>query len=93
MKYFKKFVLKWHVLGLSLDELVEQYTERNGMGKYCCKLCGKYLRDRTDAKRHIESKHFPTNGAYICPSCSKSLNTYSALKCHLKQCIEQTQLN
>lgn len=69
-------------IGLStFDDLASQYIAKNG-NKYCCSLCGKVSRDLTDAKRHLESIHFPSDGGYECQICNSNFKTWNALSCH-----------
>ena len=69
-------------VGLSnFDDLAAQYLSRDG-NKYFCSLCGKVSRDVTDAKRHLESKHFPSVGGYECQICNSNFKTWNALSCH-----------
>ena len=72
---------------LAMTYLISEY------GHYTCGICGKILRDRTDGKRHLEAKHFPTDGAYSCNLCGKSMNTVNALKSHKNKCGASAMLN
>ena len=65
----------------SFDDLAAQYIAKDG-SKYSCSLCGKVSRDVTDAKRHLESKHFPSDGGYECQICNSNFKTWNALSCH-----------
>ena len=61
-----------------------------GFGKdkeLMCKICGKMNKDWTKAKSHLESIHFPTEGAYSCRICGKVKNTKKALRCHERKCV------
>jgi len=71
-----------------LEDLAKLYLTRNERGSYLCGLCGKELRDKHNAKTHLECKHFPTDGGYVCQSCGKVMNTKNALNCHAKSCTK-----
>ena len=70
----------------SLEELARLYLSRTCSGSYQCGMCGKELRDKHNAKTHLECKHFPTQGGYTCNFCGKTMNTKNALNCHAKSC-------
>lgn len=71
----------------NLDELALKYLVREPEGTYLCNICYKRLRDKHNAKSHLECKHFPTDGAYSCSRCAKVFNTKNALNCHTKTCF------
>lgn len=67
----------------NFDDLVAQYIAKNGNNKtYSCSICEKVSRDLTDAKRHLEGIHFPSEAGYTCPSCESHFNTFQALSKH-----------
>ena len=70
-----------------MDELADRYLTREPRGAYICSICGKILRDKHNAKNHLECRHFPTVGGYSCTKCGKSLNTKNALNLHVKNCF------
>lgn len=80
------FKLDSFLTGLSdgghFDDLVTQYIVKNGNKTYSCSICEKVSRDLTDAKRHLESKHFPSESEYECQSCLSHFNTYQAFRKH-----------
>ena len=79
--------LKSSLIPGGIEELALTYLVREvGTRHYTCGLCGKGLRDRTDGKRHLEAKHFRTNGAYSCAHCGKCMNTFNGLKSHKGKC-------
>ena len=75
-----------HFLGLShggsFDDLATQYIQKNVNKTLTCSLCGKISRDFYDAKKHLESKHFPTDSGYECQSCNMHFNTFQAFSKH-----------
>jgi len=71
--------------GASLNELADMHLTKYN-GGYICNLCNKHTRDKTDAKRHLESKHFQNEFIYECDLCGKVLNTHMSLYCHKKSC-------
>ena len=40
------------------------------------------VRDRCDARRHLEAKHFPNLSSYKCNICEKPFRSLNALKSH-----------
>ena len=40
------------------------------------------VRDRCDARRHLEAKHFPNLSSYKCNICDKPFRSLNALKSH-----------
>ena len=51
----------------NFDDLVAQYIAKNENNKtYLCSICEKVSRDLTDAKRHLEGIHFPSEAGYTC---------------------------
>ena len=68
----------------TLDDLATFHLTRAAQG-YTCNVCQKWLRDKTDGKRHLESKHFPTNGGYMCPNCSRQFNTQNSMRMHTRE--------
>lgn len=73
-----------------LDDLAREHIQRQDTGKgreLLCKICGKINKDMTKAKSHLESIHFPTEGAYKCGRCGKVKNTKKALQGHERKCL------
>ena len=68
--------------GGSFDDLASQYIQKNVNKTLTCSLCGKISRDFYDAKKHLESKHFPTDSGYECQSCNHHFNTFQAFSKH-----------
>ena len=64
-----------------LDALAHNYLEKIGI-YYICTLCSQKCRDRSAAKLHLESKHFPTENGYSCDICGKQFNTKNAFNTH-----------
>ena len=81
----KKKLIYIIFLGTSLNELADMHLTKYN-GGYICNLCNKLVRDKTDAKRHLESKHFQNEFIYECDICGKVLNTSMSLYCHKKSC-------
>ena len=54
----------------------------SGGGRYKCLLCDRMVRDRCDARRHLEAKHFPNLSSYKCNICDKPFRSLNALKSH-----------
>ena len=68
--------------GGSFDDLATQYIQKNVNKTLTCSLCGKISRDLYDARKHLESKHFPTESGYECQSCNSHFNTFQAFSKH-----------
>jgi len=65
-----------------MKTLVDEHMYREPTGRYQCKLCDRSVRDKCDARRHLEAKHFPNLSDYPCNKCSKSFRSANALKGH-----------
>ena len=66
-----------------LDVLANRNIKELANNNYSCSICGWIFKQRNDAKLHVESKHFPTDGGYVCDVCGKRTNTYNAYKTHM----------
>lgn len=64
-----------------LEELARNYLDKQD-NMYICTICSRSAKDRYAAKMHLESKHFPTEGAYSCDLCGKYFNTKNAYNTH-----------
>jgi len=72
--------------GVSLADLALLHLTRFP-GGYTCNLCHKTFRDKTDGRRHLESKHFRSQQGYECDKCGKVLATQHSFQCHQKNCV------
>ena len=61
---------------------LDQYILTSEDGSYYCGICHQAMRDRSNIKRHIESKHFPNVFSYQCPECPHVVGTKRALQRH-----------
>ena len=52
-------------------------------GKWMCLTCGGECRDKTDLRRHIESKH--VNAEVICPICNNGYKTRESFSKHMSK--------
>ena len=68
-----------------LEELGQQHLVKQA-GGYQCNICGWIMKLRTNAKLHVESRHFPTLNGYYCELCRKYFNTLAAMKGHNVRC-------
>ena len=66
--------------GLALEYLVRDNSI------YQCTLCDKYGTNKDSMKMHLESLHFPTDGAYVCENCHLAFNTKRSFKHHKVSC-------
>lgn len=64
-----------------LEVLARNYLDKQD-NMYICTICSRSAKDRYAAKMHLESKHFPTEGAYSCDLCGKYFNTKNAYNTH-----------
>ena len=67
----------------SIADLASQYTTRNDDRSINCTICGKVSRDMYDAKKHLDSVHFPPSEGYACNVCGKVSKSRHALACHM----------
>ena len=81
MMYSNLFILFLERLEARLDQLGHKYLE-GGNGLYQCTVCMKTGKNRDAMKMHLESKHFPTDGAYECDFCDMVFNTKNSWKAH-----------
>ena len=51
--------------------------------KWFCRSCDVDFRDKTDCKRHIESKHIHCE--FVCPLCHKSHKSRQTYARHMKK--------
>ena len=61
--------------GNDLDEYSSKLTERENMGKFQCKLCGKISMSKSKAFNHVENIHFPGYYEYECDQCGEKFGT------------------
>ena len=61
-----------------LERLGVTYLTRNEDGMYECTVCLQQGKNKNMMKMHLESLHFPTDGAYVCEFCSQLFNTKKA---------------
>ena len=68
---------------LRLQELAALYLVRaEAGGPLQCTLCSKTFRDSFNAKRHLDSKHFPNPAGYACDVCAKVCKSWGVLINH-----------
>ena len=51
-------------------------------GAWNCVTCAQAFRDKTDLRRHVESKHLPKTVRYRCNLCNWSAKTTYAFRKH-----------
>ena len=80
-RHKKDFMI--HNLGqITKPQDLDQFLLTSEDGSYYCGICHQAMRDRSNIKRHIESKHFPNVFSYQCPECSHVVGTKQALLKH-----------
>jgi len=75
-----------------LEECLRTKMVRNESKTYTCTLCEKICGDLSNARFHLESKHFPNYDGYHCPVCNKFCKTKNALACHKVKCRRSLQV-
>lgn len=71
-------------VGKTLEEACESGLERVGGGKVLCLLCHRTWPSLSHARRHLEAKHFQSEG-YHCDVCDAYCRTKHALTCHISR--------
>ena len=61
------------------EELAVHMAKINGV--WVCTTCSSNFRDKTDCRRHVESKHIHTT-VYRCPHCAFTTNTEAKFRKH-----------
>ncbi len=66
-----------------VDELVMSMMRKmdDGSGRWRCVPCSAECRDKTDCRRHVESKH--VHADVICPICFNSYKTRDTFARHM----------
>ena len=72
----------------SIEDLLAIHMRRENK-RWFCNLCTRSMRDKCDARRHLESKHFPSYGAYACSHCGKQVNSKASLRSHQQLCLKE----
>ena len=85
-----KHPLNWNIwlfcvldVSNSIEEQVLSMMYRSDNGKWCCSVCGKDFRDKTDLRRHVDSTHIPNHPGYSCNYCGFVVKSKNALKGHI----------
>lgn len=65
-----------------MDSLVATMMSKSAAsGRWSCVPCATEFRDKTDLRRHVESKH--VDAEVICPICSNSYKTRETFSKHM----------
>ena len=62
---------------------MKKHMAESAEGGFVCLICGKYIRQRSNAKRHFEDVHNEGNNSYYCPSCDKSYKGKNSFRSHM----------
>jgi len=65
------------------EELVQFLTKDEVLNHYTCTLCLKIIKQRKDARNHVESIHFPNTFVYSCTVCDKTFNSQNTRNVHI----------
>ena len=68
----------------TLDEACENGLQKVDRGGVLCLYCSTTWPDRSKGRKHIEAKHFQTEG-YQCELCYSYCKTKHALECHMSK--------
>jgi len=71
----------------SKDFVAEEYIQKmcEGRANCVCTLCGKDFIQKSDAKRHIISKHSGIQQQVACSICCKTFKNQQTVKSHMRQ--------
>ena len=50
-----------------------------------CVLCGKFSKDRSNMRKHVENIHFPNSYIYHCKYCAETFGTRNSLNLHISK--------
>lgn len=64
---------------------------KNQDGQWICIPCQTGFRDKTDLRRHVESKHIAAE--VICPICSRSYKTRESFSKHMLKIHPEVAFN
>ena len=67
-------------------EDLDQFVLTSEDGSYFCGICNQAMSQKSNLKRHIESKHFANSFSYQCPECPHVVGTRKALERHKQNC-------
>jgi len=65
------------------EELLQFLTKDDQLNHYTCTLCLKTIKQRKDARNHVESIHFPNTFVYSCTVCDKTFNSKNTRNVHI----------
>jgi len=65
------------------EELLQFLTKDEQLNHYTCNLCLKTIKQRKDARNHVESIHFPNTFVYSCTVCEKTFNSKNTRNVHI----------
>jgi len=65
------------------EELLQFLTKDQVLNHYTCTLCLKIIKQRKDARNHVESIHFPNTFVYSCTICEKTFNSKNSRNVHI----------
>ena len=65
------------------EELLQFLSKDEVLNHYTCTLCLKILKQRKDARNHVESIHFPNTFVYSCTVCEKTFNSKNTRNVHI----------
>ena len=72
------------ILGITDPEDFKKYLIKSSQdGKYHCSICNEFSHiGRSQARDHVESKHFPGRFIYTCDICNETFTTKTNVNNH-----------
>ena len=70
---------------------LDQFVLTSEDGSYYCGICSQAANQKSNLKKHIESKHFPNLFSYQCPECPHVVGTKKALDRHKERIHPKTK--
>ena len=69
----------------ALNEEILKHMYQTPDNEWCCSVCGKQAKSKTDITRHIESLHIENHPGYTCELCGVVKKSRNALRQHKNQ--------
>ena len=75
-------------MGNLLDDIEAQISsmmyQNTELKTWCCSVCGKESKLKSDISRHIDSMHIIDHPGYNCYLCSEILKSRESLRKHIR---------
>ena len=66
----------------AMNDQIEKNMYITESNEWCCSICGKQSKRKTDITRHIESLHVENHPGYSCELCGVVKKSRNALRQH-----------